>query len=119
MGVAPWNAIRFEVEQVGDRCQVRELETSQCYPLAFYHFHGLRIGEREALLTKRYRIPESFVGAVYSRYLGALTVIEAVNSLPIRPEALFTGFKERVRSWLYRWDYPLILIGSTRGDRHG
>ncbi|MFN7684625.1 MAG: glycosyl transferase [Oligoflexia bacterium] len=114
MGVAPWNAIRFDVQQVGSAFQVREIETGQVYPLAFYHFHGLRLGERQALLTKRYRIPESYVGAVYLRYLGTLTEIEAAYSLPFMAVSLFTGFKDRLRSWLYRDEYPSV---ATRGER--
>jgi len=67
-GLAPWNALQYDVRSAGDRVLVDGV------PLVFFHFHRVRLRRsgRHAFRPPGYHVPPAVVRLVYRPYLAAL-----------------------------------------------
>lgn len=95
-GVAPWNSEQYEVLATDDATiELRELSTSQSFPLVFYHFHGFQIFNDGEIDFAPYSLGKGVKEEVYKRYLDGMR--EAAEILASVSDSNFHGLRERSR----------------------
>jgi hypothetical protein len=70
LGLAPWNAIGFDVVVKTDKIEVERS------PLYFYHFHALNYLSNKKWHTGGYQIPQTIVDNIYKPYILELLAID-------------------------------------------
>ena len=109
-GVAPWNVQQYQVSNAeGQSVRLQELSTGKCFPLVFYHFHGLQIFTDGEIDLSTYPMGEDVRIEVYGRYLDGLREVakllvplisnESIHGLRHRPSgamAQLQNFKRRI-----------------------
>ncbi|MFO1257759.1 MAG: glycosyl transferase [Gammaproteobacteria bacterium] len=103
VGVAPWNVQQYEVRSVRGKPYIYDEKGSQCVPLVFYHFHGLKFINAHEVDLGGYKLEQSVVDNIYKPYWTLLKEIEnRLNSLGV--DLNIHGIRTSSSSgWLDNW----------------
>jgi len=115
LGLAPWSAVRFEVEsQVDSGPVIRDAASGRMHRISFFHFHGLKVRGRRAILSNGYHLSQDLVSSVYFPYLEELfRISESVLGREHR-EAWKFSLRERVWRVLFPSSHRVLNFERRR-----
>lgn len=77
-GVAPWNVQQYDFKTEGTCLFGTELNSTNKFPLIFYHYHGFKYAESNAFVpTSGYALSENDLQYVYRPYIAALKAADS------------------------------------------
>lgn len=111
LGLAPWNSVRFQVENhAGVGPVIRDSASGRVHRISFFHFHGLRVRGRRAILSKGYQLSQELVSAVYVPYLEELLRISETELNREHREAWHLSVRERVWRVLFPSSHRVLEL---------